>query len=109
MNTILHILFSPALQRLEQLIALAGVGYTLSTLGADYTDVRLWAVVILVLVIEYLAHQQGLEAGRTEGATAVLAMNQQDLDEVRQLISRLESGHLTVEELEALLNKPDKE
>lgn len=81
----IEILSSRAMQRL---VALIGFFWVLTKLSEPWNDLRVWAISVLLIVLEYLS----MEEGKLLGAEKLLAMPRDTLIQVKDLIDASPDG-----------------
>ena len=91
---------------MQRLVIFAGISGILSTADIYWQDTRWWAVFILILVLEFLAHGKGM----LQGTNNILSMRRTRLLEVKDFMDSIENGEdRKEEELINILKKEEDE
>ena len=90
---------------MQRLVSISAIFAILSTAGIGFEDSRFWCVVVLILVIEYIAHYNGMQ----EATSNLLSMQRGKLIKLKDFIDNVANGgEHSVDELIQLLKEQEK-
>jgi len=87
-----------------RLVVYSTISYMLSTLGIMWDDSRFWCFIVLIFILEHLAHSQG----KQDATTFILSMHRGKLLKLKDFFDRVEKGISNdPEELVQILKEKD--
>ena len=90
---------------MQRLVVFCTISYLLSTANITWDDSRFWCFIVLLFVLEHLAHMEGMQHG-TEN---LLGMPRGKLLRLKDFMDRVERGEKhSEEELNTILKKEDR-
>jgi len=90
---------------MQRLVVFCTISYLLSTANITWDDSRFWCFIVLLFVLEHLAHMEGMQHG-TEN---LLNMPRAKLLKLKDFMDKVErGGDHSEEELNTILKKEDK-
>ena len=89
---------------MQRLVVVCAIFWILATLDLYWNDIRWWAVMILLIVLEFIA---GV-AGELRGTNVLLSMRRSKLINLKDFIDSVEHGNVhSIDELNEILKKDD--
>ena len=89
---------------MQRLVLYSTISFILSTLEVNWDDARFWCVIVCMLVLEHISHNEG----RTTAASYLLEMPKIKLMKLKDFIDRVNRGEDPDEqELRKLLKDDD--
>jgi len=87
-----------------RLVAYSTMSYMLSTLGITWDDSRFWCFIVLIVILEHLAHSQG----KQDATTFLLSLHRGKLIKLKDFFDRVENGTSnSADELIQILKEKD--
>jgi len=89
---------------MQRLVVIATISYILSTTGMEWDDSRFWCIIVLLMVLEHLAHTDGMQKA-TEN---LLTMSRNKLLKLKDFMDGVSRGEeRTGDELIEILKKEE--
>jgi len=91
---------------MQRVVIISTIFAILTTVDLHWDDSRWWCIVVMLLLLEWLAHSAGVKAG----AEHLLDLHRINLLQLKDLYDRNENGEtVTMAELDKVLKKEDKD
>jgi hypothetical protein len=88
-------------QRIAAMAAILGIQYSL---GIEWDDIRVWCLLAMVMILEYLAFYHGI----TQGIESILNLSSDNIEKLKKLLKDVESGQEVFEEdIKKILDKKE--
>ena len=90
---------------MQRLVVISTIFWILTTLDLGWDDIRWWAVMVLLLVLEFIS---GVD-GELRGTNNLLSMRRDTLISLKDFIDSVGAGNVhSIDELNKILNKKDQ-
>jgi len=88
-------------QRLAVLITILCIQYSL---GAEWDDIRIWSLMLMLIILEYLAFYHGV----SHGVESILNLSNDSIAKLKTLLDAVESGEdVDAEDIKKIINKEE--
>jgi hypothetical protein len=88
-------------QRFAAIAAIVGIQYSL---GIEWDDIRIWCLLGMVIVLEYLAFYHGV----SHGIETILGLSLDNIEKLKKLLDAAEDGQdIFEEDIKKILNKKE--
>ena len=75
-----------------------------NSVGVSWDDIRIWCLLIMVIVVEYLAFYHGV----SQGVENILSLSLGNIEKLKKLLDKVESGQEVLEEdIKKILDKKE--
>lgn len=91
---------------MQRIVVLSTIFAILTTVGLHWNDERWWCILVLLILLEFLAHSHGMQVG----TMGLLEMHKVKLMHLKDLYDRNEKGeNVSLTDLRKTLDKDEKD
>jgi len=88
----------------QRIAAMAVILLIQNSLGVEWDDVRVWCLLIMIVIMEYLAFYHGV----SRGVENILSLSLGNIEKLKKLLDKVESGQEVLEEdIKKILDKKE--